>query len=141
MAHRDQTAPIPEDDPMTPALDADQRLATYGTLAPGRPNNHHLDGLEGRWMTGHVHGRLIQEGWGAELGFPALVIDPAGSAISVHVFESADLPEHWRRLDSFEGSGYQRVVITVHTPGGELEASIYAARPAGPQLPAESRSH
>ena len=35
------------------------RLATYGTLAPGRPNQHQLDGLEGRWFAGHVNGMLV----------------------------------------------------------------------------------
>ena len=104
------------------------RLATYGTLAPGRPNHHQLDGLAGRWLPGRVHGRLVKTGWGAELGFPALVLDPAGAAVEVQLFESADLPEHWSRLDSFEGSGYRRVVTSVETAEGELMASIYVAR-------------
>ena len=55
-----------------------ERLATYGTLAPGRPNHHQLDGLEGRWLKGHVNGMLVEAGWGASLGYPALVLDPAG---------------------------------------------------------------
>jgi gamma-glutamylcyclotransferase (GGCT)/AIG2-like uncharacterized protein YtfP len=101
------------------------RLATYGTLAPGRLNDHELGGLEGRWLAGHVYGRLVDAGWGASLGFPALILDPQGSAIPVHVFESIDLPAHWSRLDDFEGPGYQRVVTTVHTAVGELDASIY----------------
>jgi hypothetical protein len=66
------------------------RSATCGTLAPGRPNHHQLDGLEGRWLKGHVHGMLVDAGWGASLGYPALVLDPAGSAIGVDVFESVD---------------------------------------------------
>jgi gamma-glutamylcyclotransferase (GGCT)/AIG2-like uncharacterized protein YtfP len=103
------------------------RLATYGTLAPGRPNHHQLDGLEGRWLKGHVDGVLIDAGWGASLGYPALVFDPAGSAIAVDVFESVDLPAHWARLDAFEGPGYERVVTTVHLPGGDAEAYIYIA--------------
>lgn len=102
-----------------------QRLATYGTLAPGRPNHHQLDGLEGRWLNGHVDGMLIDAGWGASLGYPALILDPTGSAICVDVFESIDLPAHWPRLDAFEGPGYERVVTTVHTPTGDVDASIY----------------
>ncbi len=101
------------------------RLATYGSLAPGRPNHHQLDGLEGRWLAGHVNGMLVDAGWGAGLGYPALVLDPDGSPIDVHVFESVDLPAHWARLDAFEGPGYQRVVITVRTTTGDVEASIY----------------
>jgi gamma-glutamylcyclotransferase (GGCT)/AIG2-like uncharacterized protein YtfP len=100
-------------------------LATYGTLAPGRPNHQQLDGLDGRWLEGQVYGTLVDEGWGASLGYPALILDPHGSAIDVHVFESGDLPAHWSRLDDFEGPGYQRVVTTVSTPAGDVDASIY----------------
>jgi gamma-glutamylcyclotransferase (GGCT)/AIG2-like uncharacterized protein YtfP len=92
-----------------------ERLATYGTLAPGRPNHHQLDRLEGRWLKGHVDGMLVDAGWGANLGYPALVLG-AGSAIDVDIFESVDLPAHWARLDTFEGPGYERVVTTVHMP-------------------------
>jgi gamma-glutamylcyclotransferase (GGCT)/AIG2-like uncharacterized protein YtfP len=102
-----------------------ERLATYGSLAPGRSNHHQLDGLDGRWLNGHVDGMLVDAGWGASLGYPALVLDPAGSAISVDVFESVDLPAHWARLDAFEGAGYERVVTTVHMPTGDVDASIY----------------
>lgn len=109
-------------------MDAHTRLATYGTLAPGRVNHHQLDGLQGRWLTGRVHGTLIEEGWGATLGFPALVLDPHGPAVEVRVFESDDLPAHWARLDAFEGSGYQRVVTWVFAAAGDLEASIYVLR-------------
>jgi gamma-glutamylcyclotransferase (GGCT)/AIG2-like uncharacterized protein YtfP len=101
------------------------RLATYGTLAPRRPNSHQLDGLEGRWIAGHIHGRLVDAGWGAQLGYPALVLDPDGSAVHVEVFESVDLPAHWARLDAFEGPSYQRVVTAVHTATGDIDAYIY----------------
>ncbi|MCY1142049.1 gamma-glutamylcyclotransferase [Actinoplanes sp. Pm04-4] len=107
---------------------AELRLATYGTLAPGRPNHHQLDGLTGRWFEGHVHGTLADEGWGAELGYPALELDPEAAAVPVHVFESADLAAHWPRLDEFEGPGYRRVETTVHTSDGDLEAAIYVLR-------------
>jgi gamma-glutamylcyclotransferase (GGCT)/AIG2-like uncharacterized protein YtfP len=101
-------------------------LATYGTLAPGRPNHDQLAGLAGRWLHGHVHGTLI------ERGFPALLLDPNVPALDVQVFESPDLPAHWPRLDEFEGSGYDRMVTTVHTPDGDLPASIYVLRQAQP---------
>ena len=109
-----------------PAADsALHRLATYGTLAPGRPNHHQLDGLDGYWSEGQVYGTLVDAGWGAGLGYPALILHPHGSAIDVHVFESVDLKAHWPRLDEFEGPGYQRVVTTVRTPAGDVDASIY----------------
>ncbi len=110
------------------AGDADHRLAAYGSLAPGRPNHHQLDGLAGHWSDGHVYGMLRNAGWGAGLGYPALLIDPEGSAIPVQVFESMDLPDHWSRLDDFEGPGYQRVVTTVRTPAGDVAAQIYVLR-------------
>jgi gamma-glutamylcyclotransferase (GGCT)/AIG2-like uncharacterized protein YtfP len=109
-----------------PARDmALHRLVTYGSLAPGRLNHHQLDGLEGRWSDGQVYGTLVEAGWGSGLGYPALILDPEGLAIDVQVFESADLPAHWSRLDHFEGPGYKRVVTTVRTPAGDLDASIY----------------
>ena len=104
---------------------ADTRLATYGTLAPGRVNHQRLAGLEGRWQKGTVRGRLVDAGWGAALGYPGLVLDPQAPLVEVDLFESADLPDHWPRLDAFEGAGYQRVVTPVRTADGELDAWIY----------------
>jgi gamma-glutamylcyclotransferase (GGCT)/AIG2-like uncharacterized protein YtfP len=102
------------------------RLAVYGTLAPGLPNHHQLSGLTGRWIEGTVRGQLLQEGWGADLyGYPGIDLDPDGPTVAVQLFESPDLPEHWTRLDEFEGSGYRRTVTTVNTTGGEVLASIY----------------
>jgi gamma-glutamylcyclotransferase (GGCT)/AIG2-like uncharacterized protein YtfP len=108
-----------------PASSAHHRLATYGSLAPGRTNHHQLDGLEGYWSWGHVYGTLVDAGWGAGLGYPALVLDPDGSSIEVQVFESGDLPEHWSRLDGFEGPGYRRVATTVRTSADDVDAFIY----------------
>ena len=45
----------------------------------------------------------------------------------MEVFESVDLPDHWARLDAFEGSEYQRVVTTVYTARGDVDASIYVS--------------
>jgi gamma-glutamylcyclotransferase (GGCT)/AIG2-like uncharacterized protein YtfP len=103
----------------------DTRLATYGTLAPGRPNHDQLTGLSGRWLVGHVRGTLAQAGWGAELGYPGLILDAHGPLVEVDVFESSALPQHWHRLDEFEGPGYRRVAIEVTTADGALAASIY----------------
>jgi gamma-glutamylcyclotransferase (GGCT)/AIG2-like uncharacterized protein YtfP len=96
-------------------------------LAPGRANHAQLDGLAGRWVAGHVNGLLFDVGWGAALGYPALILDPNGPTVEVAVFESDDLPAHWARLDAFEGAGYERVVATISTSEGELAASIYVA--------------
>ena len=104
---------------------ADIRLATYGTLAPGRVNHHQLAGLDGRWLEGTVRGKLLEAGWGAALGYPGLVLDPSGEDVQVHLFESADLRDQWPRLDAFEGSGYRRVMTEVATADGDLAAWIY----------------
>ncbi len=104
---------------------AAQRLAVYGTLAPGRPNHHVLDGLTGRWITGTVRGRLRSQGWGAALGYPGVDLDPEGPPVEVELFESPDLSALWPHLDEFEGAGYRRVTTAVSTPDGPLAASIY----------------
>lgn len=110
------------------AMGAHMRLATYGSLAPGKPNHHQLGALSGTWSRGVVHGRLIESGWGAALGFPALILDTDGDEVEVDLFASPDLPGFWDWLDRFEGSDYLRVVTTVQTRNNSVEASIYVAR-------------
>lgn len=109
---------------------AQNRLATYGTLAPGRPNAHQLEGLAGSWTTGIVRGRLVDHGWGAAMGYPALVPDPGGAGVEVHILHSADLPAHWARLDAFEGPEYERVFVDVEIAEGIVPASLYIHRRA-----------
>jgi gamma-glutamylcyclotransferase (GGCT)/AIG2-like uncharacterized protein YtfP len=108
-------------------MSIDHRLAVYGTLAPGRENHHQMAGMAGTWRPGSVRGHLVPEGWGAALGYPALMLDPAGPLVPVQLFESADLPAHWPRLDDFEGPGYRRTPVTVALDDGPIEAWIYAA--------------
>ena len=48
------------------------RLFVYGTLAPGRPNEHVLAAIPGSWEAATVKGKLFQEGWGARAGFPGI---------------------------------------------------------------------
>ena len=72
-----------------------------------------------------MRGKLINEGWGAALGYPGLILDEDGSEIQVDLFESPELPAHWGRLDVFEGSGYRRTEVCVHTSEGPLQAQIY----------------
>ncbi|MCP4185271.1 MAG: gamma-glutamylcyclotransferase [Hyphomicrobiales bacterium] len=104
---------------------ADTRLATYGTLAPGRVNHDQLAGLNGVWRQGTVRGKLVEEGWGADLGYPGLLLDPSGEIVDVFIFESLDLPHHWSHLDKLEGAGYLRVVTQVRVENCYLDASIY----------------
>ncbi|MEM0991048.1 MAG: molybdenum cofactor guanylyltransferase MobA [Pseudomonadota bacterium] len=101
------------------------RLATYGTLAPGQVNHHHMDGMQGQWTTGTIRGHLQAEGWGAKHDCPGIVLDPKGDEVAVHVFSSPDLPGHWARLDAFEGAEYRRVTAMARTTDGEVAVSIY----------------
>ena len=57
------------------------RLVAYDTLGPARPNHHQLSGLAGRWLLGRVRGTLVEAGWGAELGCPALDVDNEGPGL------------------------------------------------------------
>jgi gamma-glutamylcyclotransferase (GGCT)/AIG2-like uncharacterized protein YtfP len=59
------------------------------------------------------------------MGFPGLILDPRGPSLDVDLFDSTDLPQHWARLDEFEGSGYRRAVTTVKTAECNLSAWIY----------------
>lgn len=106
-------------------MNADHRLATYGSLAPGQPNHHQLSALRGHWQAGVVRGHLVATGWGAKLGFPALVLADEGEHIDVQLFESTDLPDNWQRLDAFEGSEYSRIIVKVETASGSVEAWVY----------------
>ena len=104
-------------------------LFVYGTLAPGRPNAHVMDGMTGTWEQGVARGALLPDGWGAAAGYPAIVLDADGPEVPGLLFRSADLPAHWDRLDEFEGEGYDRVLTTVRLATGErVTAYVYALR-------------
>ena len=96
---------------MEDLLDVDQHLIVYGSLGPGGPNHDQMDGLEGEWREGWVTGTLLDQGWGAHLGYPVLRWDPAGQRVPAYLFTSADLPAHWNRLDTFEGEAYERLLV------------------------------
>ena len=105
------------------------RLFVYGTLGPGRPNEHVMQNIGGTWHAARLRGRLVKAGWGAEMGFPGLVITEDGEDIQGHVFSSGNLAAHWHALDAFEGAEYQRVLATVTLEdGSRIEAYVYALR-------------
>ena len=109
------------------------RLFVYGTLAPGRPNEHVLAKIPGHWEPATVRGTLFPEGWGAAAGYPGIVPDDKGSEVEGLLFSSDSLAEHWERLDEFEGAGYERVVTRVKLDDDAVvSAYIYklAANPA-----------
>ena len=105
------------------------RLFVYGTLAPGKPNEHILNELDGTWREGRVRGTLHPEGWGAAQGYPGIVLGEENGYVAGLLFTSDDLNAHWEYLDEFEGSGYERVLTRVETDENlEVEAFIYALR-------------
>jgi gamma-glutamylcyclotransferase (GGCT)/AIG2-like uncharacterized protein YtfP len=118
---------------LSSAPPADHALAVYGSLAPGRVNHHHLADLRGTWRADlWVTGHLEDRGWGAGLGYPALVWAADGARVPVQLFVSEELPAHWARLDAFEGQDYERIVVPVHGAAGIVTmASLYAARTPG----------
>ena len=86
-----------------------QRLFVYGSLAPGRPNEHLLSELAGTWEAASVTGTLHPEGWGATIGYPAIVLSEDGERVDGFLFTSTELADHWAQLDEFEGDAYERV--------------------------------
>ena len=108
-----------------------ERLFVYGTLGPGRPNEHILSAIGGDWAPASVRGTLRQEGWGAALGYPGIDLDENGNEVAGFLFTSEKLADHWIALDAFEGAAYTRVLTTVTLQDGStVDASIYALRVA-----------
>ncbi len=101
-------------------------LAVYGTLAPGRPNNHVLAPLGGEWTDGLIEGDLIPLGWGAALGYPGFRPRAGGEAVAVKVLTAPSLATAWPDLDSFEGPGYRRILVPIF--GTELNSVLSGER-------------
>jgi len=108
----------------------DRHLAVYGSLAPGRSNHAQLSELSGTWSSDcYVTGDLLDQGWGAGLGFPALRWSASATQVPVQLFESDELPQHWTRLDTFEGADYWRMVVPVLAGNRVIAlANLYATR-------------
>lgn len=105
------------------------KLFVYGTLAPGNPNAYVLSALEGNWEPATIRGKLYPEGWGAALGFPAIVLDNEGDEIEGFVFSSPGLEAFWPELDAFEGEAYERIGAEVRLADGTvISAYVYALR-------------
>lgn len=111
-----------------------QHLFVYGTLAPNQPNAHILDPINGTWQLAHIFGKLLPNGIGATLGFPAVIPDTIhenkGEIVQGLVFSSNELGEHWQRIDDFEGDGYLRTEVEAMLENGEkLTAFVYSLDP------------
>lgn len=106
-----------------------QRLFVYGTLAPGKPNAHVLEEIGGSWQSASVIGRLYQEGWGSQMGYPGMVLDETGEAINGFLFSSDNLADHWESLDEFEGEDYKRIsTMAKLSDGSNAETFVYVLK-------------
>jgi gamma-glutamylcyclotransferase (GGCT)/AIG2-like uncharacterized protein YtfP len=104
-----------------------ERLIVYGSLAPGGPNHGLLSDLKGKWLRGWVTGELMEKGWSAAMGYPALRWCPEGREVEAYLLISDDLPKFWRRLDEFEGLEYSRIWAPFWSPDGEVQVgNVYA---------------
>lgn len=102
-----------------------ERLFVYGTLALGRPDDHVLESIDGTWEKATVRGNLRAEGWGADVGYPGIILDEEGEEIEGHLFTSENLSNHWDTIDEFEGEGCERVVTQATLEdGSSVDACI-----------------
>jgi gamma-glutamylcyclotransferase (GGCT)/AIG2-like uncharacterized protein YtfP len=75
------------------------RLFAYGSLAPGRPDGHVLADVAGTWEPATLRGDLVQDGWGAARGYPALVLhQDTTHVVSGMPLTSDVLEEAWGTL-------------------------------------------
>ena len=112
--------------PASVALNSVTHLFVYGTLAPGERNAHIMKGMDGQWRPATVNGYKFITVSGVHKGLPGFHPDPAGPTVSGLVFSSDDLPKHWKRLDAFEGSHYQRCEIAARLgTDEEITVCIY----------------
>jgi gamma-glutamylcyclotransferase (GGCT)/AIG2-like uncharacterized protein YtfP len=76
-------------------------------------------------MRGHLH----QDGWGAELGYPAIVPDESAGEVGGFIFTADGLDGMWPQLDAFEGDGYERVTASASLEDGtSVEAEVYVLK-------------
>ena len=106
-----------------------EKLFVYGTLGPGRPNEHVLNEIGGSWEPASVKGILRKEGWGEEMGYPGIDLDEHGWEVEGFLFTSENLSAHWENLDAFEGEDYHRVPVKVKLKDENIvDAFIYTLR-------------
>ena len=105
------------------------KLFVYGTLGPGRPNEHVLTNIGGSFKTASIKGRLREAGWGADRGYPGIDLDENGDEVKGFIFCSDNLDNHWKALDDFEGEGYQRLPTKATLEDGSVvDVYVYSLR-------------
>lgn len=105
------------------------RLFIYGSLAPNEINGHILKGIGGTWEEATVKGILYEKGWGAQMGFPGIILDNSASKIDGYLFTCENLDKKWDFLDDFEGEEYERVIAEVKLANNKyIDAFIYTLK-------------
>jgi len=97
------------------------RLASYGTLRPGESNYHVVADIEGTWLDGQVRGSVADY-----KGYPLFRWSVVGEPIEVKILASDRLPEHYPRIDHFEGADYCRILVPVELAENTIVCNIYA---------------
>lgn len=106
-----------------------EHLFIYGTLAPGKPNEHILKNIKGQWKNATVKGNLEEKGWGSKMGCPGIYLDENGKNVNGLIFASNELNNIWEELDNFEGEEYIRSLTQATLENGEnINTYIYALK-------------
>lgn len=107
-------------------MDQPNALFVYGSLQPGAENEGYLKHFKGSWKQAYVLGNLVTEGWGSQIGFPAIKIDRQGAKVHGWLLVSDDLSSNWQMLDEFEGDEYKRSVTDIYCEDGSVtKAFVY----------------
>ncbi len=114
-------------------MEEEKALIIYGSLAPNAPNHSVVAHIKGDWQQGIVRGKLLKEGWGADIGY--LGFQPCSieeqEEIPVFVLFSEELPANWAYLDDFEGEEYKRILAKYELKNGQTGVGrIYAVNEA-----------
>lgn len=88
--------------------------------------NHLLSSIGGVWDKGTVRGEFIQAGEIPGFLYPGVILDNNGDTVPGYLFTSDNLSSHWKKLDQYEGSNYERVITDVNlTDGRTVKSYIY----------------
>jgi gamma-glutamylcyclotransferase (GGCT)/AIG2-like uncharacterized protein YtfP len=97
-----------------------ERLAVYGTLAPGGPNAALLSAVSGTWTEVVARGELS-----GQPGLPSFRWKTDGKEVRVQLLTSTGLPGCYPELDKFEGQDYSRSLVPVTRGAEVVVANIY----------------
>lgn len=97
-----------------------QKLAVYGTLAPGETNARILEEIKGSWETGKVSGTIM-----TDCGLPFFKWVMGKDKVKINIFVSEHLQEYWDSLDRYEGTIYRRILVPIESNNEYIITNIY----------------